>query len=92
MALVSASACLADTRNTLDESAVADTSKVVDLDELVVVAQPKEGFLLRQQPLSSSVFGAKELQQMNVQGLGQLSYYVPSFTMPEYGSRLTSAM
>ena len=92
MALVSASACLADTRNTLDESAVADTSKVVDLDELVVVAQPKEGFLLRQQSLSSSVFGAKELQQMNVQGLGQLSYYVPSFTMPEYGSRLTSTM
>ena len=92
MALMSVSASFADTWSTLDESAVADTSKVVDLDELVVVAQPKEGFLLRQQPLSSSAFGAKELQQMNVQGLGQLSYYVPSFTMPEYGSRLTSSM
>lgn len=92
MALLSVSACYADSKYTLDESAVADTSKVVDLDEVVVVAQPKEGFLLRQQPLSSSVFGAKELQQMNVQSLGQLSNYVPSFTMPEYGSRLTSSM
>lgn len=92
MALASVSTCYADAENILDESAVADTSKVVDLDEVVVVAQPKEGFLLRQQPLSSSVFGAKELQQMNVQSLGQLSYYVPSFTMPEYGSRLTSSM
>lgn len=92
MALASVSTCYADAENILDESAVADTSKVVDLDEVVVVAQPKEGFLLRQQPLGSSVFGAKELQQMNVQSLGQLSYYVPSFTMPEYGSRLTSSM
>ena len=92
MALASVSTCYADAENILDESAVADTSKVVDLDEVVVVAQPKEGFLLRQQPLSSSVFGAKELRQMNVQSLGQLSYYVPSFTMPEYGSRLTSSM
>ena len=69
-----------------------DTSRVVDLDEVVVIAQPKEGFLLRQQPLSSSAFGAKELQQMNVQSLGQLSDYVPSFVMPQYGSRLTSSM
>lgn len=69
-----------------------DTSRVIDLDEVVVIAQPKEGFLLRQQPLSSSAFGAQELQQMNVQSLGQLSDYVPSFVMPQYGSRLTSSM
>ena len=36
--------------------AVADSSRVYDLDEVVVVSQPKESFLLRQQPMSSSVF------------------------------------
>ena len=32
---------------------VNDTSRVIDLDEVIVVAQPKEGVLLRQQPMSS---------------------------------------
>ena len=36
--------------------AVNDTSKVIDLDELVVVAQPKEQVRLRLQPVSSNVF------------------------------------
>ena len=34
---------------------VNDTSKVYDLDEIVVVSQPKDGRLLRHQPLSSTV-------------------------------------
>ena len=71
---------------------VVDTSRVVDLDEVVVVSQPKEQVRLRLQPLSSSVFGSEQLQQLNVRGLSQLSQYVPSFTMPAYGSRLTSSL
>lgn len=69
-----------------------DTSRVVDLDEVIVVSQPKEGVLLRQQPLSSSAFAAQDMQRLHVQSLSQLSAYVPSFAMPEYGSRLTSSM
>lgn len=71
---------------------VNDTSRVVDLDEVVIVSQPKETARLRQQPLSSSAFGAQEMQQLQVTSLGQLSDYVPSFVMPQYGSRLTSSM
>ena len=71
---------------------VNDTSRVVDLDEVVVVAQPKEQTRLRLQPLSSSVFGSEQMQQLNVRDLSQLSQYVPSFSMPAYGSRLTSSM
>ena len=71
---------------------LADSSKVVDLDEVVVVAQPKEQVRLRLQPVSSSVFGSEQLQQLNVRDLSQLSQYVPSFVMPSYGSRLTSSM
>lgn len=74
------------------DEAVSDTSRVVDLDEVIVISQPKEGFLLRQQPISSSAFGNTEMQQLGIRGISQLSDYVPSFTMPEYGSRLTSSM
>ena len=69
-----------------------DTSRVVDLDEVVVVAQPKEQVRLRLQPLSSSVYGSDQLQQLNVHDLSQLSQFVPSFVMPAYGSRLTSSI
>ena len=61
---------------------VNDTSRVVDLDEVVVVAQPKEQTRLRLQPLSSSVFSSEQMQQLNVRDLSQLSQYVPSFSMP----------
>ena len=80
------------TAGATEESALADSSKVVDLDEVVVVAQPKEQVRLRLQPVSSNVFGAEQLQQLNVRDLSQLSQYVPSFVMPAYGSRLTSSM
>ena len=71
---------------------ITDSSKVVDLDEVVIVSQPKEQVRLRLQPMSSSVFGSEQLKQLNVHDLSQLSQYVPSFTMPSYGSRLTSSM
>ena len=59
--------------NETDE--LVDSSKVVDLDEVVVVAQPKEQVRLRLQPVSSSVFGSEQLQQLNVRDLSQLSQY-----------------
>ena len=74
------------------EDLIADSTRVMDLDEVVVVTQSKEAFRLRQQPLSSSVFGSEQLQQLNIRDLSQLSQYAPSFVMPSYGSRLTSSM
>ena len=71
---------------------LADTSRVVDLDEVVVVSQPKDLYLLRQQPVSSSLFATDELNSLHVRDLRDLSLYVPSFTMPAYGSRYTSSM
>lgn len=75
-----------------DQTQLADSSRVVDLDEVIVVAQPKEFLRLRQQPISSSLFDRNELQRLGINDLRQLSNYVPSFTMPQYGSRLTSSM
>ncbi len=74
------------------EVEVNDTSKVVDLDEVIIVSQPKEGRLLRHQPLSSTVLTQQSMRQLQVNDLASLSQYVPSFNMPQYGSRLTSSL
>lgn len=69
-----------------------DSSRVFDLDEVVVVAQPKEGVGLRLQPMSSTVMTSGDLMRLQVHDLSQLSNFIPSFQMPAYGSRLTSSM
>ena len=69
-----------------------DSSKVIDLDEVIIVSQPKEGRLLRHQPLSSTVLTQQSMRQLQVNDLASLSQYVPSFNMPQYGSRLTSSL
>lgn len=69
-----------------------DSSRVTDLDEVIVISQPKEAFWLRQQPLSSSSFSDQDMKQLGMQDLRTLSTYVPSFAMPAYGSRVTSTM
>ena len=71
---------------------VNDTSKVQNLDEVIIVSQPKETAGLRMQPLSSNVLTSYELRRLQVHDLSQLSNFVPSFQMPHYGSRLTSSL
>lgn len=71
---------------------LADSSRVYDIDEVVVVSQPKENFRLRQQPLSSTSFGSYQMQRLGSRDLRELSCYVPNFVMPNYGSRFTNAM
>ena len=71
---------------------LTDTSRVADLDELIIVSQPKDLHLLRQQPLSSTLFAAEDLSQLNIQTMAQLSDFVPTFAVPAYGSRYTSSI
>ena len=83
------------TQGTMAENDYAetnDTSRVVDLDEVVIVSQPKETTLMRLQPVASSLFGETEMRRLQVRDLRELSAYVPSFSMPQYGSRLTSSI
>ncbi len=78
--------------NTISEFVLSDSSKVFDIDEVVVVSQPKEAFRLRQQALSSTSLGSFQIQKLGVHDLRELSQYIPNFVMPNYGSRLSSAM
>ena len=74
------------------DMALADSSRVYDLDEVVVVSQSKEYLKLRQQPMSSTVLTSNEMSSLGLRDLRELSDYVPSFVMPSYGSRYTSSI
>ena len=75
-----------------NEQEVSDSSRVYDLDEIVVVAQNKEYQKLRQQPMSSNVLTNQEIGSLGLRDLREISDYVPSFVMPSYGSRYTSSI
>lgn len=90
--MLAAAAIEATAGITPSEGAANDTSRIVDLDEVVVVSEPKDLHLLRQQPLSSTLFSATELKQLNLRDLRDVSAFVPTFVMPHYGSRYTSSM
>lgn len=74
------------------ETVVADTSRVYDLDEVVVVSQSKEYMKLRHQPMSSTVLTNNEIGSLGLRDLREISDYVPSFVMPNYGARFTSSI
>ena len=74
------------------ESTLSDSSKVFDIDEVVVVSQPKEVLRLRQQALSSTSLSSSLMKKMGVSDLRDLSQFVPNFVMPNYGSRLSSSV
>lgn len=70
----------------------ADTARVVDIEEVVVVASPKENFKLREQPSSVSLFSRESMERLGVSSVKDLTGYARSLFIPDYGSRMTSAM
>ena len=69
----------------------SDTLRVKEMDEVIVVSTPKEHTTLRQQPLSSTSFDYEAMTSLGMRDIRELSCYIPSFVMPDYGSRYTSA-
>lgn len=69
-----------------------DTSRVVDVEEVVVIATPKENTRLRKTETSVTLFSKDALQNMGVNGLSDLSGFASNFFMPDYGSAQTSAI
>ncbi len=74
------------------DNELSDSSKVYDIEEVVVISSPKEVFRLRQQSLSSNSINGMQLTNLGVQDLREVSGFIPNFEMPSYGSRLTSSM
>lgn len=69
-----------------------DTARVVDLEEIVVISTPKETGSLKQLPAAVSLLGQQDMQRNNIKSLKNVSAVVPNLFIPDYGSRLTSAI
>lgn len=82
----------AEERRSIPLTASNDTVKVIDIDEVTVIATPKENSRFRNLPLSSTVLNHTRLQQQGVTNIKGLTANVPSLFIPDYGSRLTSAI
>ncbi len=77
-----------------NESAPADSSvyKNMLLDEVVVISNPKAAARIFETPASISVFNAERLERQNVLSIKDLSAVAPNFFIPDYGSKLTTAI
>ena len=73
-------------------SAQADTTRVIDIEEVVVIATPKENNRLRQQPLSATSFSHGDMRNNSVTSVKSLSGLVPNLFIPDYGSKLTTSV
>lgn len=74
------------------EEFTSDSTKYKALDNVIVVASPKEHLRPRQQPVAVSLFSPEDLEDYRIQSLKNLSTLVPSLFIPDYGSRITSAI
>ena len=88
LSILASSYAMAEKTYTLPE----DTTKVIDIEEVVIIASPKETSKLRQLSASVSLISQKDMQANRITSLKSASNIVPNFFMPDYGSRLTSAM
>ena len=69
-----------------------DTLKVIDVEEIVVIAAPKENRKLREQPTAVTMLSQQDMQAAQVNSIKNLTGLVPNMFIPDYGSRLTSAV
>ncbi len=70
----------------------ADTLKVVDVEEVTVIAAPKENRKLREQPAAVTLLSQQDMQNSQVNSIKNLTSVIPNMFIPDYGSRLTSAV
>lgn len=67
----------------------ADTTIVVDR---ICVTAIKQGPVLREQPLASTVVGSRTVRRRGISSIKELSQLAPNFHAPDYGSRMTSSL
>lgn len=70
----------------------AQTPDTILLEEVEVVPMIRENGRMRQQPSAVTLIGQKEMVAAHVTSLKSASALVPNLFIPDYGSRLTSAI
>lgn len=76
----------------LAEEVETDSIKVVNIKEVVVVASTKENKEFAELPVAFTSVGKTDFEQNRIVSLKNISAIVPNLYIPDYGSRLTSAM
>ncbi|MDR0938188.1 MAG: TonB-dependent receptor [Mediterranea sp.] len=74
------------------EKLPVDSLKVVDLEEVTIIAAPKENTKLREQALSSTLLSQDDMRANQVNSVKNLSAIVPNLFIPDYGSKLTTSI
>lgn len=78
-------------------SSLANTSndtikRNISLDEVEVISTVKESTAMRQLPSAVSIISKATLEENHIYSLKEAAPLVPNLFMPDYGSRLTSAL
>lgn len=69
-----------------------DSLKVVDIEEVVVIATPKENRKLRDLPIAATVLSQENMRANQVNSVKNLTGIVPNLFIPDYGSKLTTSI
>lgn len=72
--------------------ATDSVARNISLDGVEVISTVKENTAMRQQPSSVSIVSKEQLEASHATSLKGVSSLVPNFFMPDYGSRITSAV
>lgn len=71
---------------------IKDSTDIKDIEEVVVISTPKETGKLRQLPNAVSLISKTDMMRHNITSLKGTSDVVANLFIPDYGSRLTSAI
>jgi outer membrane receptor protein involved in Fe transport len=80
------------TGNLRADKLIKDTIRVVDVEEVIVIATPKENRKLRELPTAVTSVSQQDMQANQVASIKSLTGIVPNLFIPDYGSKLTSAI
>lgn len=75
-----------------DNTVAADTLRTYKMEEVVVTGSSKETNDLKSLPGSVSVVTPQVVANRQISSIKDLTSFVPNFYMPDYGSKLTSAV
>lgn len=62
-----------------------DTTKVIDIEEVVIIASPKETGKLRELPAAASLISQKEMRARQITSLKSVSSLMPTSSSPTTG-------
>ncbi len=92
MAMVSVTGAKANNLTELDTTEDQDTIRLYQIDEVIITSNAKETNQYSRFPGSISLISPQAITQQQITSMRDLSSLVPNLHIPEYGSRMSSAI